>query len=370
MNKKVLILSVSAGAGHTQAANAIEQTLKLDYPNVTVEHLDLMNIVPKAFKKFYVDGYLKLIDTYPQVWRSLFEKTDAVDENLFTQFRILFENFNTKKLKKYVQDFMPNEIICTHFLAAQALKSLKDKDNYKFNLSVVVTDYDVHQLWIYPFVDNYFAPSRLAYLRLIEKGIEANKIKITGIPIRPSFYQSFERTQIAQEFGLDTDKKTILIMAGGAGIGNLEELTHSVLSQLPNAQVVTLCGKNQKTFDKVNELKAQFKYCHPIGFTQEVAKLMYFSDLVVTKPGGLSITECATLKKPMLLISPIPGQEEINANYFMSKGIASLALNKLQIQALLDDLIVQGESERMERNYNEHTLAKYNSAHEIIKLII
>jgi processive 1,2-diacylglycerol beta-glucosyltransferase len=370
MAKKILILSVSAGAGHTQAANAMEQTIKLNHPEVVVEHLDLMEIVPKPFKKFYVDGYLKLIDNYPQLWRSLFEKTDVPDDNFFSQFRILFENLNTKKLKKHVQNFEPDEIICTHFLAAQALKSLKEKQSIKFNLSVIVTDYDVHQLWVYPFVDTYFVAGHLAYLRLIEKGVEQDKIYITGIPVRPSFYNIFNNEEIAQQFGLDSKKNTVLIMAGGAGIGNLEELTQLVLDSSSQTQVLTLCGKNQKTFDKINKLREKFPHCHPIGFTNEVAKLMHFSQLVITKPGGLSTTECVTLKKPMLLISPIPGQEEINANYFMSKGIASLALNSLQIKNCLYELMECNDIQRMQSNYLNTPFFKENSAKEILNIIL
>lgn len=369
MSKRILILSVSAGAGHTQAANAMEQTIQLNHPDIIVEHLDLMEIVPKPFKKFYVDGYLKLIDSYPQLWRSLFEKTDVPDDNFFSQFRILFENLNTKKLKKYVQNFAPDEIICTHFLAAQALKNLKEKNSLHFNLSVIVTDYDVHQLWVYPFVDNYFVPSHLAYLRLIEKGVEQDKIYVTGIPIRPSFYESFDNEGIAKQFGLELNKNTILIMAGGAGIGNLEELTQLVLDSEPHAQVLTLCGKNQKTFEKVAKLKEKYSNCHPIGFTSDVAKLMHFSQLVITKPGGLSTTECVTLEKPMLLISPIPGQEEINANYFMSKGVASLALNTLQIKNCLYELIECKDIKRMQNNYLNNSFSKENSAKEILKIL-
>lgn len=370
MVKKILILSVSAGAGHTQAANAIEQTLKQKHGDIEVEHLDLMHIVPKPFKKFYVDGYLKLIDNYPQIWRSLFEKTDVADDNFFTQTRILLENLNTKKLKKHVLTLRPDEIICTHFLAAQALKNLKEKKECFFNLSVIVTDYDVHQLWAYPFVDNYFVSGHMASLRLIEKGIEKDKIYITGIPVRPSFYDNFNRNQIATEFGLNLNKTTVLIMAGGAGIGNLEELTKLVLESMKDIQVITLCGKNQKTLAKLSQLKEKYSNCYPIGFTTEVAKLMYFSQLVITKPGGLSTTECMTLKKPMLLISPIPGQEEINANYFMSKGVAALALNKLQIEAYLHDLIYNKEIARMEKNYLQANFSFDNSAEEIIKLIV
>jgi processive 1,2-diacylglycerol beta-glucosyltransferase len=231
----------------------------------------------------------------------------------------------------------------------EILLRFKEKSNIDFKIGVVVTDFDVHYLWVHPEVDLYFVAGKLAKEKLIAYGINADKIKITGIPVMPQFLQNFDTPNLMTKWKFSSDKKRLLLMAGGAGVGNLEQTCKKILSKYDNIEVIALAGKNEKLLKNLTNLKNKYpNNFFPMGFTTEIHELMYLSDLIVTKPGGLSTSECLLMKKPMLLINPIPGQEEHNAEILTKLGVAVLAKN------LLDDI------DYMFKNLNQFEIALNN----------
>lgn len=349
--KRILVLSVSAGAGHVRAAQAIMETLVMQ-PGTTVEYRDVMDFVPYVFKKVYTDAYMKVVENLPSVWKSMYRLTDKKSLLPTEQAKNIVEKFNTLKLLQYVKDFQPTDIVCTHFLPANVLEkdSIKSKLGYK--LHSIVTDFDAHQLWVHNNVDNYFVATNLACLRLQEKGIDAAKIHITGIPVMPLFYTEQNKQDICTTWKLDINKRKILVMAGGGGVGDLAQVARNVATFAPDATVIVLCGKSVANYNKVQMLTTYYNNVKPVAFTTDVHQLMAIADLVITKPGGLTVSEAVVMKKPLLLISPIPGQEECNALYLQNAGVAMLAEDNVHMQNVLDMLLKENAIDRLKHNYS------------------
>lgn len=323
---KILIVSVSAGAGHVRAAQAIESYLTDS--GHEVKNVDLMDYSKKWFKHIYADKYIDLINEHPKIWKFLFDITDKPVKRSVYKTRRWFEYKLHKKFFNTLYDFKPDHIISTHFMPPEILLRFREKYSIDFKLHVTVTDFDVHHLWIHQNADHFFVAGDLAKNKLLQNGIQFNNITVSGIPIMPHFFNLFDREYLLKKWNLNPNKRTLLLMAGGAGVGNLNEVADEILSSLTDVQIIALPGKNKEMLDSLNSLKTKYgNLLQPIGFTNEVHELMFLSDLVVTKPGGLSTSECIALKKPMLLINPIPGQEEFNAQNIENLGLGILTKN-------------------------------------------
>ena len=330
---RLLILSVSAGAGHVRAAEAVAAAAKTATPQVEALHIDLLSLVPREFKKLYGEQYIKLVEKLPQLWSYLYSKTDRpTRDSLVGGLKRAAEKINTRKLDAVIEKFAPDAILCTHFLPAELLSRQqarrKDKGKRLPPLWVQITDFDVHALWVHEHIDHYCVASDEVAFRLADRGVRRENIHVTGIPVMPQFLEPLERAACAREIGLVADRFTVLMMAGGAGVGSLDDLAARLLN-LPHAlQLVALAGRNADLLKRLQALaKKHPGKLFPLGFTTTVERVMAAADLVVTKPGGLSVSECLAKRKPMLLVSPIPGQEERNADYLLEAGAAIKAVD-------------------------------------------
>ena len=325
---KIIITSVSAGAGHVRAANAMEAYLKEVHE---VKHIDLMDYSTKWFKHIYADKYIDLINNHPKLWKALYNISDKPTSKEIYKIRRWMEYKLHNKFFTYLKEANPDVIVSTHFMPPEILIRFREKEKLNFKIHVVVTDFDVHYLWVHQMADHYFVAGENAKQKLIKYGIEAHKITISGIPIMPNFFIEQNKGFLFNKWNLHTDKKTILLMAGGAGVGELDIVADTILNNFNNIQVIALSGKNENLLNKLNNLSHKYgNRILPVGFTNEVHELMSISDLVVTKPGGLSTSECIYLKKPMVLINPIPGQEELNAETIENLGLGKLSLNLIK----------------------------------------
>ncbi len=357
---RLLVLSVSAGAGHVRAAQALEAAAKSANPPLDATHVDLLSIVPKEFRKLYGEQYIKLVEKSPQLWSWLYSKADRpTRDSLVGKLKRAAEKLNTRKLWDEVARHEPGAILCTHFLPAELLSRARAKGRKTPPLWVQVTDFDVHALWVHPHVDRYCVASDEVAFRLADRGVPRERISVTGIPVMPQFSAALERATCAAELGLDPRKFTVLMMAGGAGVGSLDELAARLLAlpggrQPADLQIVALAGRNAELLKKLQSLAKRHRgKLFPLGFTTTVERVMTASDLVVTKPGGLSVSECLAKGKPMLLVAPIPGQEERNADYLLEAGAAVKAMDgatlAYKLGRLLDDrarLAAMGDAAR------------------------
>jgi processive 1,2-diacylglycerol beta-glucosyltransferase len=369
--QKIAILSVSAGAGHVRAAQALQAAAEKWYPGVETVHIDLMELVPKLFKTVYADTYIKVVEKHPAFWGYLYDKSDheKVDSAL-SKLRIAVERLNTQKLKKVLAEINPDHVICTHFLPAQLLSGKIGRGSFNKPVWVQVTDFDVHALWIQPHISGYFAASEEVAWRMVERGIPADHIRTTGIPIMPVFGETYDRATCAAEFGLDPSKTTLLMMSGGAGVGGIGELAERLMRLEGDFQLVALAGKNQNLLTELQTVADKHPgRLFPMGFTRVIERIMAASDLAITKPGGLTTSECLAVGLPMIVVSPIPGQEERNADFLLENGAAMKACDAGALAWRVDRLLQEPQRVTVMRE-NALRLGRPDAARRVLEVVL
>jgi processive 1,2-diacylglycerol beta-glucosyltransferase len=341
MQKKILLLSVSAGAGHVRAAEAIQAHATASGSNIAVTHLDVMNFVTPGFRKLYTDAYIKLVNKAPALWGYLYQITnDAKPDSSMQRLRRAIERLNTQALLKELLSFQPDAIVCTHFLPAELLSRMIRKDRLSCPVWVQVTDFDLHRMWVHEHMAGYFAANEEVAFRMRAQGIDAQAIHVTGIPVMPGFSQAPDRAACARELGLDPHRTTFLLMGGGAGLGSLDTVAERLLALQGDFQLVALAGKNADALAKLQALATRHPgRLLPQGFTNQVERLMACADLVITKPGGLTTSECLAMGLPMIVNAPIPGQEERNADFLLEQGVALKAFDAVSLEFRIRQLL-------------------------------
>lgn len=375
-NKKILILSVSAGAGHGRAAEALRAQAAFDFPELEVKHVDVMQFASAAFRKVYTDFYLHLVNKAPSVWAYLYNySNEAKADSRLERMRRAIEAWNAKKLLKFIHEFSPDAIICTHFLPAELLSRMRARAETTPPVWVQVTDFDLHRMWVHEHIQGYFAANEEVAFRMREQGIAEQTIHVTGIPIMPAFTLAPEREICAKELNCDPQKLTLMLMSGGAGVGKMAALAERILGMpLTRAeadfQLIVLTGKNQTALQQLQMMQPSYQgRLFPIGFSNQVERLMACSDLIVTKPGGLTTSECLAMGLPMIVNAPIPGQEERNADYVMESGAALKAVDEAALLYRIQYLIQHPEKVQRMREHAK-AIARPHAAHDVLQQVM
>ena len=367
--RHILVLSVSAGAGHVRAAQALCATGERQFPGLRMTHVDVMDLVPAGFRRLYADSYLRLVERLPLVWAYLYQRTDrAAAKSKFAALRRRVERMNTRRLDATLEQLAPDAIVCTHFLPAELLSRRIARGRATAPVWVQVTDFDVHALWVHPHLRGYCVASDEIAWRIAERGIERARVHVTGIPIAPEFSQAFDRATCARELGIDPSRTTLLMMAGGAGVGGIETLVER-LARLPqDFQIVALAGRNEDLLAKLRAVAERFPgRVHALGFTRTIERAMAAADLAITKPGGLTTSECLAMSLPMILVAPIPGQEERNADFLLEAGVALKAHDAAALEYKLLRLLEPGQRARMRERMG--AIAKPDAAARVLTII-
>ena len=369
-SRRILLLSVSAGAGHGRAAEALRAQAQISFPEVEIKHLDVMTLVPRSFRLLYADYYLKLVERHPSVWAYLYHATDKMPRDaLFAQVRRAIERLNTRMLRAAIESFAPEHIICTHFLPAELLAHDIKKARAVPPVWVQVTDFDLHRLWVQAGIRGYFAASDEIAFRMAARGIPKENIRVTGIPIMPVFSQRLERRLCAQELGL-LPSKTLLLMTGGAGISGNESWLEKILALPDEFQIVALAGRNERLLASYRAIAKKYpRRLYPLGFTNTIERVMAVADIAVTKPGGLTVSECLAVGLPMILIAPIPGQEERNADYLMEQGVAVKAYDAVALEYKVGRLLADAKQLARMRD-NMRGLGRPDAAAAVLEHVV
>jgi processive 1,2-diacylglycerol beta-glucosyltransferase len=291
----------------------------------------------------YADAYIKLVESHPGLWGYLYQKSDSVARNApVSRLRRGIERLNTRQLREVIEREAPDCILCTHFLPAELLAHEIARGRCGVPVWVQVTDFDLHQLWVQPHMAGYFAASPEVAFRLAQRGVAPERVHVTGIPIMPAFAAAPDRATCAAELGLAAERPTFLMMSGGVGLSGMFAAVEQLVHVEGDFQIIALAGRNGRLIKQLRELAEAFPgKLFPQGFTQTIERLMAAADLAITKPGGLTTAECLAMALPMIVVSPIPGQEEHNADYLLEQGVALKAYDAIglewRIRSLLAD---------------------------------
>jgi processive 1,2-diacylglycerol beta-glucosyltransferase len=317
---KVLILSVAAGAGHIRAALALKKAINDNYPSATVEHVEVLEIVNAAFRRIYGKGYLDLVNHAPSFMGMIYDFLDK-PARFSDKFLKMVNKFNLGPCIDLVsQDW--DLIISTHFLPAEIIGALKAKGKIKTPQVLVTTDFDTHRFWMQEQVNLFTTATEEGKVYLQHFGADPAKIVVTGIPIDLNFALS-DRYASQRKHGIDPNLPTILQLSGGAGVGPMEELYSALLKVSVPSNIISVCGKNTKAVEKLKAIIPPERHkVTVLGYTNEINELMVASDVVVSKPGGLTTSEVLATGGAMVIINPIPGQESRNNDYLLEEGAA------------------------------------------------
>ena len=318
----ILLFYASYGSGHLSAATAIEQYIKENYPDAKTLKIDCVEYINKSINKISTSAYKSIILKTPMLWGQVYKllKNDTILD--ITQFS---NRFMAKKIFTLFEDFEPDLVISCHPLGGQITSFLKSHKKTNCKLATVMTDFASHKQWLIgkDYTDYFFVSNIEMKTSLISEGIYPNKIYVSGIPISPNFYKNYDKENIYKSLNIEKNKKNIIFFGGGSlglsSSSNIQAILTSLLQATDEShQIIIISGKNQKLYNDFQKTinntyhKSQIKL---IDFTTELPELLPITSFVITKPGGLTITECISTNVPIILINPIPGQEKENAHY-------------------------------------------------------
>ncbi|MBQ3407896.1 MAG: glycosyltransferase [Clostridia bacterium] len=326
--KKILILYAKYGGGHSSAANAIKNYIDNHYKDIETNIVDCIEYINKTINKISTSAYKKITTTTPRLWKKVYYNSE---KGTLSKISNGTNKFMARKLYHLVAEYSPDIIISTHMFSSQMISYLKKKNKINCILATILTDFAPHDQWLVgsTYGDYFFVSHEKMRDDLVNKfGIAKNKVYATGIPLSEKFLQNFDKQEIIKSFGLVPDKKIILFFGGGEfGLG--KDPTISILTaltkHLDNYQIIAISGKNKKMNEAFMEVSSQLGNPPELkifDYISNVPEAMSISSLVVTKPGGLTSSESLASSLPILIINPIPGQEEENAEFLEQSGAA------------------------------------------------
>ncbi len=382
---RILIATATAGGGHLAAAAALDEAWRAFRPEDTVERLDVVNFFSPLHRKLHADGYAKLVEHAPEIWGLMFGKTDdpKVAARL-ARFRRLFPSNSRVRFMRHVQEFKPDAVLCTHYVPFEALGILKEKylrastkparrarpgrageaaREFKPPLvASVVTDFEAHALWMAPCVDVYFVAAEETKARLIARGAAAANIVATGIPISAKFCTKPDLRAVRKTLGLRDDLPVLLVLSGGFGMGPVAEILKELDKVSRPFQSVVVTGRNEELRRDLAAVDRKHP-THVLGYSTNMHELMGVSDLVITKPGGLTSSEALAIGRPLFIVNPIPGQEAANSDFLLERGAAAKVNRVEDLPFRLDQLL--GTRKLAEMARSAKSLGRPGAAHSV-----
>lgn len=340
---RVLILSISTGQGHHATGQAIET--QFQNMGIECETLDAYEYIEPLLSDLVSKGYL-ISTAYAKTLSSKVYDMAVKKKKPVRKYSVpkITNTVWARDLNHYIEDYQPDVIICTHVLSATLVNIMQERNWIKATTVGIVTDFTVHPLWEEArHIDYYVTPSELLEFQMKRKGLSEHKILPFGIPIKPEFSQRMEQKQARELLGIDTEKRTILLMSGSMGYGKIDESIEKLDALNLDFQVIVVCGNNKRMHHKVSALQTQ-KQFYIYGYVSNVDIMMDAADCIITKPGGITTSEAMAKGLPMIMINPIPGHEMRNAEFMMNNGLAMYATKSFPLDEAVFSLF----------NYPEH----------------
>ena len=372
MFERVLILSASAGAGHVRAAEALKNAFVKMNAAREIRHIDTLDYTNKVFRRLYSQTYLDMVKSAPEMLGWLYDYLDRPWKK--ERRRLALDRLNTRPFVKLLKDYKPDLTVCTHFLPAEIISWLKAKERIARPPAIVVTDFDIHAMWLCHHYERYFVPIEETRTHMEKLGIPAAKISVTGIPIDPIFAEHKDKLEMRRKHGLKSDRVTILVSAGGFGADSLDHVITSLMDLQHDAQVIAIAGRNEELRARLVSLVTHSKRktrvaVNVVGYTTEMDEYMSASDLILGKPGGLTTSEALAKGLVFVIVNPIPGQEERNSDHLLEEGVA-IRCNNLPALAFKIDRLLADERRLEEMRKNVRRLARPDAATDIVSQLL
>jgi processive 1,2-diacylglycerol beta-glucosyltransferase len=372
MPKRILVLSAAVGAGHMRAAQAVELALKATDPAAHVQNVDVLTLTNIAFRKLYGEAYLDFVNKAPHALGYFYDLMDRPRKaNSKRDFlRLTMEKLNLTKLTDLICDGEWDAVVNTHFLPAEILASLKKKRKCSVPQMTVTTDFETHRLWVNLPSERFTTATEEGKKYLEHWGVPIETITATGIPIHPVFAESKSRDALLKKHGLPGKAPIVLQLAGGFGVGPVEQIYAGLLSIDRPLEIIVVAGKNAAAKTKLEKIAVPKQHrAKVIGFTTEIDELMTVADLVVSKPGGLTTSEVLAKGAAMAIVNPIPGQESRNSDYLLENG-AAIKINNVGTMAYKLGLLLKDDAALARLKTNAKKLGRPNAAFDVAKITL
>jgi processive 1,2-diacylglycerol beta-glucosyltransferase len=359
------VFSAASGAGHIHAAEALVSAFERQ--GVKAHHIEVLKYTSGVFRRIYSDLYKELVNNRPGILGWVYDSMDHPWR--YQKRRLALDMINSGRLVKFLLKDKPGVAVCTHFLPAEILVYLRKKKMIDVPIGIVVTDIDAHAMWLYKDIDWYFVASEETKVYMSELGIPEETVHVTGIPVDPMFGEGRQKEEVRLQLGLDPDVTTLLVSAGGFGVGPVEALLQALLKLRHPVQLVVICGRNPQLEQRLKKFDGTSPPVKVIGFTDKMEKWMAASDLLVGKAGGLTSAEALARGLVLAIINPIPGQEERNADHFLEEGVA-IRCNNLPALAFKIDSLLSNKRRFYRMQQSAKKLARPHAALDIVSIIL
>ena len=360
-------MSASAGSGHVRAAEALARAFAKNPCVGEVLNVDALQFTKKLFRDFYSKLYLRMVRSAPEVLGAWY---NASDEPWKTDsFRLAMDRLNTHKLVKFVREFQPDIAVCTHFMPAGIMAHLIEAGELETHLSIVVTDFDFHAMWLSRVFHRYFVAMDETKAHLVALGLPEERITVSGIPTDEVFAQELDRAAMRRAYGLDAQVPTLLMSAGTFGLGPAEYVVSQLRQLRHAARIIVTCGRGDELRQRVTALVDGDSRFLIMGYSDKMHELMQISDLFIGKPGGLTTAEALVCGLPMTIFSPIPGQEERNSDHLLEEGIA-IRCNNLTTIAFKVDRLLADPARLQSMRENTRRMARPNACRDIVDTLV
>lgn len=353
---KALVLSISTGQGHHATGQAV--ALCFESLGVSCATLDAYEYVEPMLKGLVSKGYLISTKYIPKISSKAYDLVVKKSKPM-SNYSVgkLTNTFMAEELMGYLEEYRPDVVICTHVLSAAMMSVLKERGEWNGIVAGIVTDFTLHPLWEEcGYIDYYITPSELLEYQMRNKGLDIRKMLPFGIPIRQEFSQTIEQTEARQKLDLDESKPTILLMSGSMGYGKIDRSLQKI-DELPmDFQIMVVCGNNKRMYRKIQKMQSALKKdVRVYGYVDNVYMMMDAADCIITKPGGITSSEALAKGLPMIMVNPIPGHEQRNAEFMLNNGLALYATKSFPVDEAVFSLF--RHPERVEDL--RHTVALY-----------
>jgi processive 1,2-diacylglycerol beta-glucosyltransferase len=372
MAARILVLSASVGAGHLRAAQAVELALRELAPDAEVRNVDVLTLTNAAFRKLYGEAYIDLVNKAPHVLGYFYDLLDQPRRPKSTRdrLRLAVEKLNLGRFCDLIECERWDVVVNTHFLPAEIIASMRRGKKLDVPQITATTDFETHRLWVNQPTDHYTTATAEGAAYLQHWGVPHADVTVTGIPIHPVFAKPRDRADCLKKHGLRGDRPVVLQLAGGFGVGPIEQLYRSVLSVQEPLEIVVVAGRNEKAKRQVESVDVPPRHrAKVMGFTTEIDELMEAADVVVSKPGGLTTSEVLARGAAMLIVNPIPGQESRNSDFLLENGAAVKVNNAATLPLKLTRLVT--DRQRLEMlKANARRVAKPQAAYDVARLAL